>query len=201
MSTPRLIVCTGAKGGQGTTTIAAAIALTLARDAWTVLIDTAGDALPILGCPGPCTHRTLTDAVAHPVTVTRWLDVATTTAPIDRQALDAARERGWHVVIDAGTTPVDVDDAERVLVVRNCYLALRRVVWQPQRPDVAAVVIEPDWPLTATDVADILPDVPKVVVAWDPKVAGIIDAGLLAARYPDALADAAAELVDIEVHT
>ena len=201
MTTPheagRLIVCSGAKGGQGTTTIATALALTLARQKMTVLVDTARDALPILGHPPATAHRTPAEAVTRRVTVLDGLDIATTnsTAAVvaGSIALGELRERGWHVVIDAGTDNVEVPDAERLLVVRNCYLALRRAV-AARRADHVLLVTEPGRSLGLRDVADVLGVVPITVVPWDPAVARAIDAGLLAARLPRCLANAIEQL-------
>ena len=146
----RLIVCAGAKGGQGTTTIAAAVALALTRDAATLLVDTTGDTLPLLGLP-------TAEITGRPVPAAAGLDVVTVdgAAAIDPPAIAEARRRGIHVVIDAGTTRLDLDDADHVLVVRNCYLALRRAVTVPP-PFRAVVINEPNRALTVADVAAVL---------------------------------------------
>ena len=51
---PVLVTCWSVKGGSGTTVVAAALALSLARrDEGALLVDLAGDVPAALGCPEP----------------------------------------------------------------------------------------------------------------------------------------------------
>jgi hypothetical protein len=74
-----------------------------------------------------------------------------------------------------------------LLVVRPCYLALRRATAMSLRPSGVVVVNERGRALEPSDVEDIL-GVPVVaVVEHDVAVGRAVDAGLLGARLPSAL--------------
>lgn len=74
-----------------------------------------------------------------------------------------------------------------LLVVRPCYLALRRAVAMSFRPSGVVVVNESGRALEAADIEEIV-GVPVVaVVQHDPAVGRAVDAGLLGARLPAAL--------------
>ena len=74
-----------------------------------------------------------------------------------------------------------------LLVLRPCYLALRRAVACAVRPSGVVLVAEAGRAITADDVADSLgvPVVAEVVVT--DAVARAVDAGLLASRLPRSL--------------
>lgn len=105
-----------------------------------------------------------------------------------------------EVVVDAGpTTPPDdlADVADRsaaagsgvrsLLVVRPCYLSLRRCVRLGTRPTGVIAVVEPGRPLGPDD-AERAIDVPVLAtVPWDPAVARSVDAGLLVSRLPQTI--------------
>ena len=110
------------------------------------------------------------------------------------------------VVVDAGVVPVREGDGRgagpdgeaalvlaasathSLLVLRPCYLALRRAVSSPLRPSGVVLVGEPGRSLDAHDVEAVLgvPVTAKVRVTQ--RVARVVDAGLLAARLPRSLA-------------
>jgi hypothetical protein len=74
-----------------------------------------------------------------------------------------------------------------LLVIRGCYLALRRALHAPIHPSGAVFVHEAGRPFTAHDIAQVL-DVPVVAeVAHDPAIGRAVDAGLLASRLPRGL--------------
>ncbi len=112
---------------------------------------------------------------------TRWAELA-------RALTDAGRE----VVVDAGRWPVAPEllgAADRsLLVVRPCYLALRRAAAVPVRPTGVVLVTEEGRALGRRDVEQVLgvPVVAEVPVV--PAIARAVDAGLLAGRVPVALA-------------
>jgi hypothetical protein len=94
-------------------------------------------------------------------------------------------------IVDAGSDPVD--DAlhaaadHSLLVIRPCFLALRRAMAMPTRPTGVVLVCEPGRALAARDVEHAL-GVPVVAeVPVDPAIARAVDAGLLAARVPRTL--------------
>jgi hypothetical protein len=75
-----------------------------------------------------------------------------------------------------------------LLVLRPCFLALRRAVDAPLRPDGVVLLAEPGRALGPADVEDVVgaPVVARVRVTEH--VARTVDAGLLAARLPRTLA-------------
>jgi hypothetical protein len=111
----------------------------------------------------------------------------------------ALRDGPVPTIVDAGRadTPasralLEVSDVAFV-VVRPCYLALRRGVRSPALARASGVVLvdEPQRALSAEDVSDVL-DLPVVArVPWRATTARLVDAGALTRRLPDALARAA----------
>jgi hypothetical protein len=116
------------------------------------------------------------------------------------------------VALAHGSSPVLVDcggarePAERALVevadlsfvvMRSCYLALRRAVHAPMLACTAGVVLldEPGRSLGAREVSEVL-ELPVLVrVPVKAPIARAVDAGVLTTRMPDVLARAANELV------
>jgi hypothetical protein len=100
-------------------------------------------------------------------------------------------EQSQRVIVDAGSSPPPALLAcaqQRLLVIRPCYLALRRAAAGAGQPTGVIVVHEPGRALRAEDVAYAV-QVPIVAeVSTDPAVARAVDAGLLAARLPRSLA-------------
>lgn len=203
-----MFICWSAKGGSGTTVVASSLALVLSRSEPTLLVDLGGDVPAALGVADPSgpgvrdwLASTVADAdalhrlavpvapglhlvprgIAHAVDPTRWAALA-----------DALRRDEPTVVLDLGTetpAPALVSAAEQVLlVVRPCYLALRRVVERAVVPTGVVVVNEPGRALNAGDVARSVGAPVVAEIPYDPAVARAIDAGLLAARMPRSLA-------------
>jgi hypothetical protein len=84
-----------------------------------------------------------------------------------------------------------------VVVIRCCYLALRRAVRSPVLARTSGVVLVEDAgrSLSAREVSEVL-DLPVIArVPSRPAVARAVDAGVLVARFPDPLARPAAELL------
>jgi hypothetical protein len=198
-----LTVLWAAKGGAGTTTVAAALAVATPDD--TVLIDLDGDLPAVLGIPEPGG-----DGIADWLATTASVDTLDSLiVPIDRTTRLLPRghihsdrhSRRWrdvvvwaashpHVIVDAGTQPppADLHEAGRsVLVTRACYLALRHAVAADDRPDAVILVNEPGRALRAADVERAVGQRVIATVDIDPAVARAIDAGLLAARLPHLL--------------
>jgi hypothetical protein len=116
-------------------------------------------------------------------------------APESGAALAAALAGGPDVVFDAGRAEhgvqravVEVADAS-LIVVRACYLALRRAVDDEltARARGAVLVAEPGRSLDARDVADVLGCPVLATIRVDPVVARAVDAGLLVHRPPPVL--------------
>jgi len=111
---------------------------------------------------------------------------------------------GAPTLIDCGTARdpasravVEVADVA-VVVVRGCYVGLRRAVHSPAIRHTAAAVFveEPGRSLSANDVSDVL-DVPVVArLPVKSQIGRAVDAGVLASRLPEPLARAAATFVE-----
>ena len=181
----RTITLHGARGGQGTTTIAAALALFAADAGPTTLVcDDPTATCALLGVPAP-----LGDDWAQ---VTPSLRLDPSGSQPASQGLDAT------VIVDGGRLPqsrpgdrsvAPAGDivplpGEHYAVLRGpCYVALASLLSSlGPRIDGVVLVSEDGRSLTAADVHDVL-GVPVVAtVPTDPAVARTIDAGLLTSR-------------------
>jgi hypothetical protein len=223
-----LITCWSAKGGSGTSVVAAALALVSAGTAGTSgtagtagtgragapgavdLVDTEGDLPAVLGLPEP-TGPGLADWLAGPpdrspalldrlrIPVVAGLGLVPRGSggldDGDRATVAAAAlaAGGRRVVADAGcarsaAARAFVERADvSLLVVRNCYLALRRAVATDLRPTGVVMVREPGRALERADVEGVLGVPVRAVVDIDPALARAVDAGLLVARVPAGL--------------
>lgn len=190
-----LIACWSTKGGAGTTVVAAALGVLLARRHPTgaLLVDVGGDLPAALGLAPLAPDGAEEVAVGGLPLALRSagpgaadLDVAALAG--DRRAVVADCGR-LDLTPPAGGLPADlVVAADRsLLVLRPCYLALRRAVAAPVRPTGVVVVVEPGRAITADDIADAL-GVPVVAeVQVTEAVARAVDAGLLVSRVPRSL--------------
>lgn len=212
-----LLACWSVKGGSGTTVVAVALSLLLARrpPGPAVLADLAGDAPVVLGLPDP-----------PPPGLGEWLSAGPEVPPAalsrlevdarpglrllpagDPGAVDRAGEEAGErlAVALAGAGPVVADcglatsgarlavarsAGLSLLVLRPCYLALRRAAAAPVRPSAVVLVEEPHRSLDARDVEDVLGVPVRARVPWHPAIARAVDAGLLADRVPSPLARA-----------
>lgn len=166
-----MIVVTGARGGQGTTTVAAGLALYAVEAGEVALVsaeDTATRAL--LGVPaveGDATlaggRLTLASAPAIP--------------PPATTVVDAGR---------LGSGDPAPGEAEHYVVLRGpCYVALATLVASDgPRPHGIILVAEDGRSLTARDVEEVTGLPVVATVQASPRVARTIDAGLLASRLP-----------------
>jgi hypothetical protein len=127
-----------------------------------------------------------------------------TASPEAGAALAVALASGASpVLVDCGTARepalqavVEVADVALV-VLRSCYLSLRRAVHSPCLSHTAGVVLldESDRTLGASQIGDVL-DLPVIArIAVDSRVARAVDAGVLSTRLPEPLARAAKEVV------
>lgn len=101
-------------------------------------------------------------------------------------------------IVDGGSRGLDPairrQASHDVLVLRGCYLAIRRVAALTQRPSEVVLISEPGRALRRPEVetsagAPIVAEIP-----WDPVVARAIDSGLLASRLPRSVRDGLAAL-------
>jgi MinD superfamily P-loop ATPase len=203
-----MFICWSAKGGSGTTVVAASLALVLARSRPTVLADLIGDVPAALGLPEPAGPgltdwmaspmadvAALTRLAAHATDTLQLLPRGTGSPPSDLSrwaALAAALHALGTVVVDAGVgvppAPLLELAEQSLLVTRPCYLALRRAVSMDMRPTGIVLVQEPGRSLTARDVERALGAPVVAEVPYDPAVARAVDAGLLASRLPRTIA-------------
>ena len=182
-------IVAGAKGGQGATTVAAALAVTAARTGRRVIvIDAGGDVASILNRP----HVEAADDLAAGLTAAGPVDgVELVHLPADRidsgtaQGTSELVADGATIIVDAGSDPSVVrrfdgvrPRPQRVLVVRPCYLAVRRATAVPYTPDHVVLIRERLRALTADDVERALA-LPVTTIQHDPIIARAIDAGLL----------------------
>lgn len=217
-----LIACWSVKGGSGTTVVATALALLLARstEAGVILGDLGGDVPAACGVPEPLGPGLVDFAAAGVDVPTEAFDrletrvtpslavlhagghVSETGGPGEalRSLSSADGERlalalGEHyptssVVVDCGPPDNPCGNAVAaaaglsLLVLRPCYLALRRAAQSELRPSGVVLVSEPGRSLGASEVSDVLGVPVRAEVPYDPAVARVVDAGLLSTRVP-----------------
>jgi hypothetical protein len=202
-----LTICWAAKGGSGTTVYAAAAALS--APARTLLIDLAGDVMPVLGLAdgdGPGIHDWLVSE-SPPERIGRLEQIATELVSVIPSGPNGAsggsggsgrwfelaahlRNDSRRVIVDAGTgrPPAALLTAadESLLVTRGCYHGLRRAVALGVNPTGVVLVHEPGRSLRADDIEAAI-GAPVVHTALlDPAIARAVDAGLLLSRLPGA---------------
>ena len=205
-------ICWSVKGGSGTTVVVAGLAVLLRRTtSQVVALDLAGDLPAALGVPeppGPGVHEWLaaapdvgveallslgsicdgiqivaTGGGGGPAEPSRWATLA--------EGLAGVAAAGTPVVVDCGGPPgpeLRKSASQSIVVVRSCYLALRRAVELAEHLATGAVLVkEPGRSISGREVERVL-GVPVVAeVPYDPAIARAVDAGLLLARPPAGL--------------
>lgn len=212
-----LIACWSAKGGSGTTVVACSLAVLLARRSAepAVLADLAGDAPAALGLPEPPGPGLFDWIAAGPDVPGDGLDRLTVEASpnlvllprgswsrqVDSDGAGASRlalalaERSF-VIADCGTLAgepalaVAAAASVSFLVLRPCYLALRRALQSPIRPSGVVLLGERERSLGRDDVEATLGVPVCAVVPVESVIARAVDAGLLAQRLPRNLSKA-----------
>lgn len=205
-----MIVCWSTKGGVGTTLVASVIALELGRNAGgAVLADLGGDAATLLGVDidagSPGLHQWLTSSSDVPLDATRRLvidvspeldllppgpDVSVAINPQQPARLSQAFS---NLVVDAGVVRDEpgrslvAAGSQSILVLRACFLGIKRASQSPLRPDGFVLVEESGRSLDARDVEDVLGVPNLATVSWDPAVARLVDAGRMKSRLPRSL--------------
>ena len=164
MSSPT-VTFVGAKGGVGTSTIAALHAIQLARLGRTVRLsanDGVDDLAAIVGvpCPGP--------------------DETADVLPGLTLGEERCTEADAVNVIDAGTDCFsDHEGSDVYLVLRNDYQSLRRALNAPRMTTGLVLVTEAQRSLNRRDVEDVLTQPIVAELRLDPAIARAVDAGLL----------------------
>ena len=205
-----VIVCWSLKGGSGTTVVSAALALTLAqRNTATVrIVDLAGDIPSALGIAEPSgegvtnwlqlPQRDPIQSLQIPVTARVSLlprgsgtlmhhDLTAEHCNALATELDTSSEL---TVVDAGSghIPQLINNATTsLLVIRPCYLALRKAAHLAVKPHGIVLINEPGRSLGKRDVESVVGAPVLVELPLDPTIARCVDAGLLASRIPTML--------------
>jgi len=210
------------KGGSGTTTVAAACALAAARGAGARLADLEGDQAAMLGmaadpptgladwlaagpdAPTEALDRLGVDAAPRLTLLPRGSSEGPPASAAAGAALGVAlRDSSVPTLADLGTASspaaqamLEVSDVG-LMVVRGCYLTLRRAVAAPGLAATHGILLvdEAGRSLGAREVADVLG---RPVLARFPvrsAVARAIDAGVIASRLPDPLARPARDVL------
>ena len=210
-----MIVCWSVKGGSGTTVVAAALALVLAQrlDVGARLIDMSGDTPSALGMSEPATegiaewlsatdhpgaealNNLMLPVTAHLGVIPRGRNIIVPSLVHPDRLRDLANvisESPMPTVVDAGsglaTIPI-IDYATRsLLIIRPCYLALRRASQLTTKPHGVIVITEPGRALGVHDVESVVGAPVLAEIPFDPAIARAVDAGLLAGRVPTLLA-------------
>lgn len=213
------------KGGSGTTTVVAACALAAARVGGARLADLSGDQAAMLGLASDPPTGLLDWLAAGPDAPTEALErLAVDVAPgltllpngsasqAPGGSVPAVAGAALGVALRDGPVPTFVDLGAAVdpatyamlevadvalMVVRGCYLTLRRAVAAPGLAATHGIVLvdEPGRSLGAREVADVLGRPVLARVPVRAAVARAIDAGVIAQRLPDALARPAREVL------
>jgi hypothetical protein len=207
-----LTCCWSVKGGSGTTVVAASLAL-LAASApdGALFVDLAGDAPAALGLPEPSEPGVRDWLAAQPgveAEALEHLSIAAapglrllpagislpgTPVPRDRLELLARTLAAQRVVADLGIPspallPLLARAEASLLVIRPCYLALRRATSLPAQPTGIVLVCEPGRALGRREVEDVIGVRVLAEIDVEPTIARAVDAGLMAARLPRGLA-------------
>lgn len=200
-----LTVCWSVKGGSGTTVVASLLALCSKRPS--LLVDLDGDAPEMLGIAPPA-GQGLSDWFDTDVTAAAIDDLAvdvdrsTRVVPLGLGRLDPSSARwgelaAWlraphrfDIVVDAGLgmphpeLRLPGDAGRTLLVIRPCYMALRRAAALTWRADGVVLIDEPGRSLGSRAIEHSL-GIPVVMrCPLDPAIARAVDSGLMAGRLP-----------------
>lgn len=159
-----------AKGGQGTSVTACAVALRAAGEGRTVRLD------------------------GHDRTTLAAILGTTGDGPvIPGLVLGDHNEEACDLVVHDGPAP----PGTTMLVTRPCYLALRRALHEGATSNASGVVTvtEPGRALDSDDIAAVLGLPVIATIPVRAEIARAVDAGILADRLPEPLATAAGQIL------
>jgi hypothetical protein len=201
-----ITICWSVKGGSGTSTVAAALAMlspTIVKNP--LLVDLCGDSATLVGIDTAASvglsdwfasqadPHVLDTLCVHTKT---GIDVLPTSARIGTD------ERRWRefvdwlidqsdqrvVILDSGAHLAAVPGARSLLVMRPCYLAVRRAATAGVHPTGIVLVRELDRSLTNADIEAAISSPIVAEIPIDPLIARSVDAGLANVRLPRSLA-------------
>ena len=201
-----------AKGGTGVSVLAAATACALRSNRDVLLVDLADDQPDLLGieAQGPGVRDWLTAGASVGVEALHNLitpvgdrlsllssgarsDVSGVPPQRTMELVDAFRDRAGVVIVDAGVLHAgSFEPAQLVwaaserttLVVRACYLGLKRAQRLNLAPTDVVEIVEGGRALRTIDIEAVLGQPVSDRVALDPAIARAADAGLLTSRLP-----------------
>ena len=209
-----MIVCWSVKGGSGTTVVAAALALILAQrhEAGARLIDMSGDTPSALGMSEPASegiyewisatdhpgadalNNLMLPVTAHLGVIPRGRNIIVPSLVNPDRLRDLAlaiTESDLPTIVDAGsgasTIPIIEYATRSLLIIRPCYLALRRASLLTTPPHGVIVITEPGRALGVHDIESVVGAPVLAEIPFDPAIARAVDAGLLAGRVPTLL--------------
>jgi hypothetical protein len=213
------------KGGSGTSVVAAACAVHAAQALGGArLVDLRGDQPAILGLAADPETGVANWIAAGPTAPTDALDrlgveivpglvlvpngraggvLDPPAAAETGAALAVALRDGPLTIVDVGVPDtavaravIEVADTS-LMVLRECYIALRRAVGHPSlaRASGLVVVQEPGRSLGPSDVAQVLARPVVTRIPTRDSIARAVDAGTLPSRLPEPLARAAAQIL------
>ena len=202
------------KGGSGTSVIAASSALVLARETDARIVDLSGDQPAVLGLAHDPVPGLLDWMRAGPGAPVDALDHLAVEVVARLELLPAGALHGPPAVPEAGAALAVALDADprpavcdlgrlddpavrafaevagtNLIVVRGCYLALRRAVRHPAIVDVVGAILidEHGRSLGPHDVEDVLGVPVLATIPARTSIARAVDAGVLPTRLPDSL--------------
>lgn len=215
-----LVVCWSPKGGSGTSVVSAGLAIACAKraaSASTIVVDLDGDIPAIFGTPEPAVG--LSEWICQPATHAfddLLVDIAPGlqilprgSAPVpDAQSnawsrlgieLSSRSALGSAIIVDGARGLVPQAWAQQithsVLVVRPCYLALRRARHSICPFDAVIAISEPHRVLTTSDIESVLGVAVSAEIPITNDIARRVDAGVIFTRTPSRLMEALSPLV------
>lgn len=166
----------GARGGQGTTTVATVLAALAAGHGVATLAAGRPDDVRALAGTAAAVGD-LTPLAPNLALVERGADATVTDVQVAVEDLGRLSDVAGH------QEPEKAPGTQRWLVVRGpCYLSLRTALEAGWRADGVVLLVEPGRPLTPADVVDVLGLDIVAEIPVEAAVARSIDAGLLLAH-------------------
>lgn len=213
-----MIVCWSVKGGSGTTVVSSALAVMLGArsNEGAHVVDLAGDIPATLGMAEPAglgvsdwlmspdevdaetLDNLLISANSNLSVLPRGNAHMDTTARFELLA-HTLSDLPQSVVVDAGSgvarSPFIAYARTSFLVIRPCYLALRRAAALEQQPTGIILIAEDGRALGRHDVEAVIGAPVVAEVPYESSISRAVDAGLLAGRLPTTLGQRLAVLV------